>query len=113
MENEMKIICKMSGQKAIKDVAHMNMVIADDLNENWAPKYPSTFGKPGENGTLANMLATKSFDANASIIKLKCKDGAKVALDITLPWNQKEAEFSKIDGTPEVDILLAGIVGTN
>lgn len=109
---ERKVILKISGQKAIQDTIQMDAPIADDLNR-WAPKYPNTFGNPNESGSLANMLATKSFDANASTIKLKCKDGAKMALDITLPWNQAESEFAKIGGTPEIDILLAGIVGTN
>ena len=110
---ERKIIIKIAGQKAIQDVAHMDMPIANDLNENWAPKYPNTFGKAGEEGSLASMLANKSYDTNASTIKLKCKDSAMMALDITLPWNQAEVEFSRISRTPEVDIMLAGVVGSN
>ena len=72
---------------------------------------PNTFGKADEPGSYANMLSTGSLDRSASTVKLKCKDSAKMALDITLPWNQAEAEFAKIRGTPEIDIVLAGIVG--
>ena len=109
---ETKAILKLTGQKAIMDVIHTDVVIVEDLAAI-ARKYPGTFGNPDDAGSYANMLATNSLDQSASTVKLKCKDSAKMALDITLPWNQAEAEFAKITGTPEIDIVLAGIVGNN
>ena len=107
-----KVILKISGQKAISEEIEMGTVISKDL-ARIAKKYPNTFGKEDEAGSYANMLSTDSLDQSSSTVKLKCKDSAKMALDVTLPWNQAEAEFAKISGTPELDIVLAGIVGTN
>lgn len=108
----MKAIIKFTGQKAIMEDIDMNTVISVDL-ARIAKKYPNTCGKVDEAGTPANMLASNSIDTNASTVKLKCKDSAKMALDITLPWNQAESEFAKISGTPEIDVVLAGVVGSN
>lgn len=105
-----KVILKISGQKALSEEINMSMVISQDL-ARIAKKYPNTFGKTDEMGSYANMLTTGSLDQSSSTVKLKCKDSAKMALDVTLPWNQAEAEFSKISGTPELDIVLAGVVG--
>lgn len=104
------VILKITGQKAISEEIDMEAVISQDLIPI-AMKYPNTFGKADEPGSYANMLNTGALDQSASTVKLKCKDSAKMALDITLPWNQAEAEFAKISGTPEIDVVLAGIVG--
>ncbi len=105
-----KVILKISGQKAISEEIEMESVISQDL-ARIAKKYPNTFGKADEAGSYANMLATNSLDQSASTVKLKCKDSAKLALDVTLPWSQAESEFAKLSGTPELDIVLAGVVG--
>ncbi len=105
-----KVVLKISGQKALMESIDLNAVIAQDLSRI-SKKYPATFGKAEETGSYANLLETKAFDATATTIKLKCKDGAKISMDINLPWNQCQAEFDKISGTPEIDILLAGVVG--
>ena len=105
-----KVILKISGQKALSEEIEMGTVICQDL-ARIAQKYPNTFGKPEEVGSYANMLTSNALDQAASSVKLKCKDSAKMALDVSLPWNQAEAEFAKISGTPELDIVLAGVVG--
>ena len=105
-----KVILKITGQKAISEEIEMGTEISQDL-ARIAKKYPNTFGKAEEAGTYANLLSTNSLDTSASTVKLKCKDSAKIALDLSLPWNQVEAEFAKLSGTPELDIVLAGVVG--
>ena len=105
-----KAILKLTGQKAISEEIEKEAVIAQAL-ARIAKKYPNIFGKADEAGSYANMLANNSLDQSSSTVKLKCKDSAKLALDITRPWNQAETEFAKINGIPEIDIVLAGIVG--
>lgn len=107
---KIKAIIKISGQKAVAVLIDKKRIICEDLADI-AVEHANVFGKADEAGTLANMLKSKSIDTDASTIKLKCKDGAKMALDFMLPWDQAETEFAKISGTPEFDINLAGVVG--
>lgn len=105
-----KVVLNISGQKAISEEIEMEAVIHKDL-ARLAPKYPNTFGRADDSNSYAYKLINVTFDKNQSTVKLTCKDGARMALDMMLPWNQAEAEFAKINGAADVELTLAGTVG--
>ena len=112
MNENRKVMCKLTGQKAFVDVLNLEVPLYEEL-KRLALKHEGCFGKTDDPNTFSYMLVNNALDKNSSTVKLKCKDSAKMALDISLPLNQAEAELAKISGTPELDITLAGVVGSN
>ena len=108
---ERKAIFKVMGQKAVMVNIHPEMNVIDDIRQI-VPEYPGVFGKADEQGTFANLVITGTLDKSASTVKLRCKDSAKIALDLDLPWNQVKAELEKIEGPAEIEIIIAGVVGS-
>lgn len=108
----MKAIINIAGQKKVAMNIKPERVIREDLAENAVrPEFQNAFGKLEDEKSLTSILVNNTIDTSLSTFKLTCKDGAKLALDFNLPWNQAEAELSKVSGTPEFTLYLAGVVG--